>query len=84
MHGVCSEGPNNLGLKIENGTCIENLKHVKMLDLLGKAWQSGSALAALTLGRATANKHRLCGYLLRCVVAESERYFQLMRNIFSK
>ena len=25
---------------------IEDLKHIKMLDPLGQAWQSGSALAA--------------------------------------
>ena len=43
---------------------IENLKRNIMLDLLGQAWQSGSALAALTSGRATVNKHRLCGPLL--------------------
>ena len=43
---------------------IENLKHNKMLDLLGQAWQSGSVLAAQTHGRAAVNKHCLCGPLL--------------------
>ena len=47
---------------------IENLKHIKMLDPLGQAWQSGSALAASTLGRATVNKHRLCGSLLSAYI----------------
>ena len=40
-----------------------NLKHIKMLDPLGQAWQYGSASAAQTPGLATVNKHRLCGPL---------------------
>ena len=43
---------------------IENLKHTKMLDPLGQAWQNGSALAAKTPGRVAVNKQRLCGSLL--------------------
>ena len=35
-----------------------------MLDPFGQAWQSGSALAAQTLGRATANKEIIFGSLL--------------------
>ena len=51
--------------KFENEKrAIENLNHIKMLDPLGQAWQSGSALAAYTVGCATVNKHRLCGSLL--------------------
>ena len=43
---------------------IENLKHCKMLDPLGQAWQNGNALAAQTPGRTTVNKLNLCGSLL--------------------
>ena len=46
-------------VNIELFTAIENLKHP-----LGQAWQNGSALAALTLGRAIVNNRRLCGSLL--------------------
>ena len=53
----------NLWFKIEYSKVIENLKSNKMLDPLGQAWQSGSALAAHTPGRATVNKHRICGPL---------------------
>ena len=42
---------------------IENLKLDKMLDTLGQAWQSGSALAASAPGRTAVNKYRLCGSL---------------------
>ena len=51
---------------VEKLSCfeIENKKLVKMLDPLDQAWQYGNALAAKTLGRATVNKHRLCGSLL--------------------
>ena len=48
-------------VKIELFTAIENQKHNKMLDPLGQAWQNGSALAALTLGRAIVNNRRLYG-----------------------
>ena len=43
---------------------IENLKHNEMPDPFGKAWQSGSALATLTPGRVTVNKHSPYGPLL--------------------
>ena len=33
-------------ISIKEELRIENLKHNKMLDPLGQAWQSGSALAA--------------------------------------
>ena len=43
---------------------IENLKHKKMIDPLGQAWQNGSALAARKPGHTTVNTYRLCGPLL--------------------
>ena len=42
---------------------IENLNNNEILDPLGQAWLNGSASAAKTPGRATVNKHRLCGSL---------------------
>ena len=47
---------------------IENLKHSKMLNPLGQAWQSGRTLAAWTPGLEAVNKHCLCGslYHLEC------------------
>ena len=44
---------------------MENLKHNKMLDPLGQAWQNGSALAAKTIGRVAVSKQRLCSSLWR-------------------
>ena len=41
----------------------ENLKHNKMLNPFGQAWQNGNALAAQTPGRAAVKKERLCGSL---------------------
>ena len=38
-----------------------------MIDPLGQAWQNGSDSAAKTPGRATINKHRLCGSLLHAI-----------------
>ena len=46
---------------------IENLKH-KLFDLLGQAWQSGSALAAQTSDRLSVNKYQSLRFLIHSVL----------------